>query len=309
MHSPRLRFLICVLGSVAFSTQMFAACGGNGSTFGASSGRLRVVAAEDFWGSIARALGGERVEVSSIITNPSADPHEYEPTSADARTMASSQIAIINGIGYDQWASKLLAADPDSERITLNVGEMLGLGAGENPHQWYSPGSVGRVIDQISAAYQRSEPAHSSYFQRRRMHFERSALRRYHSLIKEIRSRYGGVPVGASESVVSPLAKALGLRLITPPGFLEAIAEGSEPSAAQKSITDRQIAERQIRVWIYNSQNATPDVQRLNEAARASGIPIATVSETLTPEGVSFGTWMSGQLEGLRAALQRAAPR
>ena len=96
------------------------------------------------------------------------------------------------------------------------------------------------------------------------------------------------------------------MKLLTPTGFLDAISEGTDPTPADKATTDSQIADRQIEVWVYNSQNATPDVQRLNDAAKAAGIPIATVTETMTPEGASFQAWQSRELEGLRAALAKA---
>jgi zinc/manganese transport system substrate-binding protein len=290
----------------AFLVALLAGCGGGSSTTG-SSGRLNVVAAEDFWGSIAAQLGGAQVEVTSIVANPAADPHDYEPTSEDARTMAGAQVAIVNGIGYDQWATKLLAANPSSERTVLTVGDLLGLKDGDNPHQWYSPASVQKTIERITADYERADPGHDAYFERRQRRYETVGLARYRRLISEIKARYAGTPVGASESIFEPLAPALGLKLITPKGFLDAIAEGTEPTPADKATTDRQLADRGIAVWVYNSQNATPDVQRLNEAAKAAGIPIATVTETLTPEGASFQAWQVRELEGLRAALARAA--
>jgi zinc/manganese transport system substrate-binding protein len=247
--------------------------------------------------------------VTDIVTNPAADPHDYEPTAEDARTMAGAQMAIVNGIGYDPWASKLLAANPSSGRTVLTVGDLLGLEEGDNPHQWYSPTSVQRVIEQITAEYKRADPGHAPYFDARLHRFETVGLARYHGLISRIRSRYAGTPVGASESVFAALAPSLGLKLLTPTGFLDAIAEGTDPTPADKASADSQIAGRKIEVWVYNSQNATPDVQRLNDAARAAGIPIATVTETTTPEGANFQAWQSHQLEGLAAALARAAGR
>ncbi len=296
--------ILAALFSVALVVTI-AGCGGSGSASG--SGKLNVVAAEDFWGSIAAQLGGDRVEVTDIITNPAADPHDYEPSAEDARTMAGSQLAIVNGIGYDQWATQLLDANPNSGRAVLTVGELLGLKDGDNPHQWYSPSSVQKVSDQIVSAYKQADPDHAAYFDAQRRRFESAGLASYRRLISEIRGRYGGTPVGASESIFEPLAPALGLKLITPRGFMDGIAEGTEPTPADKATADSQIADHQIKVWIYNSQNATPDVQRLNDAARAAGIPIATVTETLTPEGASFQAWMTRELEGLRAALAEAS--
>jgi zinc/manganese transport system substrate-binding protein len=307
MPASRLRALAHVLVPLLAVAALLAGCGSSGTASSAASGKLQVVAAEDFWGSIAAQLGGDRVEVTSIITNPAADPHDYEPSSEDARTMASAQMAIVNGIGYDEWAAKLLAANPESSRVELTVGDLLGLEDGDNPHQWYSPASVHRVIARITADYKRADPGNASYFDRRRRTFETKGLAEYDNLIEQIKASYAGTPVGASESIFEPLAPALGLDLITPRGFMDAIAEGAEPTPADKATADRQIAARQLHVWVYNSQNATPDVQRLSDAAKVAGVPVATVTETLTPEGASFQDWMSRQLRGLRAALARAA--
>lgn len=289
-----------------FAAALLAGCGRSSSGSAGSTGKLDVVAVEDFWGSIAQQLGGNRVEVTSIVTNPAADPHDYEPSAEDARTMAGARLAIVNGIGYDQWATKLLDANPNSDRTVLTVGDLLGLKDGDNPHQWYSLASVQKVIGQIAADYKQADPGHAAYFDARRRRFESSGLASYRRLISQIRARYAGTPVGASESIFEPLAPALGLKLITPRGFIDGIAGGTEPTPADRATADRQIADGQIDVWVYNSQNATPDVQRLNDAARAAGIPIAAVTETLTPEGASFQAWMTRELEGLAAALAKA---
>lgn len=279
---------------------------------GAGAGRLRVVAAENFWGSIARQLGGERVAVSSIIVNPDTDPHSYEPTAADARTLAGARLAIVNGIGYDDWAPKLLAASPaegGAGRVVLNVGQALGLQAGDNPHQWYSPASVKRVVGEIVADYDRLDPAHAAYYAERARAFQTDALARYDQLRAQIRARYAGTPVGYSESIFRPLGEDLGLRLMTPYSFAKAIAEGGEVSAQDKRTVDRQAERREIAVWVFNSQNVTPDVQRVNEIARAHGVPIATVTETLAPAGDTFEQWQAAQLEGLKRALEAGTGR
>jgi zinc/manganese transport system substrate-binding protein len=306
MPRPSTRAFPVLLFLAVMAAAPLTGCGASSSSTAGPSGKLNVVAAEDFWGSIAEQLGGDRVEVTNVITNPAADPHDYEPSAEDARTMAEAQMAIVNGIGYDPWASKLLAANPSSGRTVLTVGDLLGLKEGDNPHQWYSPASVQSVIEQITADYKQADPGHASYFDAQRRRFEMDGLVRYHSLISQIRRRYAGTPVGASESIFAALAPSLGLKLVTPTGFLDAISEGTDPTPADKAMTDGQIADRQVEVWVYNSQNATPDVQRLNDAAKAAGIPIATVTETMTPEGASFEAWQSRELEGLLAALAKA---
>ena len=278
-------------------------CGGAGST-AATGGKVNVVAAEDFWGSIAEQVGGDRVVVTDIITNPAADPHDYEPTADDGRALASAQVSIVNGIGYDEWASKLLAANEDDSRVEVDVGSALGLKSGDNPHQWYSPESVEAVTAAIVKAYEEADPGHDSYYKAQAKKFDTQGLTRYHQLIAAIKNEFVGTKVGASESIFEPLAPALGLDLITPAGFMDGIAEGTEPSPSDKATADHQLTDRAISLWVYNSQNATPDVKRLNEAAEENGIPIATVTETLTPEGASFETWMVRELEGIQRALR-----
>jgi zinc/manganese transport system substrate-binding protein len=271
--------------------------------------RLQVVAAENFWGSIASELGGSKVQVSSVIVNPSTDPHSYEPTAADAIAFARSQVAIVNGLGYDTWASKLIDANPSERRTVLDVGALLGLQQGDNPHQWYSPSSVQRVIGQTVADYKRLDPGDATYFEQRRDAFETQGLAQYSRLIGQIRARYGGVAVGYSESIFQPLGEALDLRLLTPYSFAKAISEGTDVSAADKQAVDAQVQQRRIKVWVYNSQNVTPDVERVNELARSAHVAIATVTETLSPASASFERWQVAQLRVLARALQRATSR
>ena len=274
----------------------------------ATDGKLRVVAAENFWGSIAAQLGGSKISVQSIIVNPATDPHSYEPTASDARTMAAATVAIVNGIGYDTWASRLIAANASGQTV-LDVGNLLHLKAGDNPHQWYSPSSVQSVIHAITAAYERLEPSNRTYFAAQERHFETVSLAPYNRLRAEIRRRFAGVPVGYSESIFQPLGESLGLTLLTPYSFTKAIAEGTEISAHDKQTVDAQASKRLIKVWIYNSQNATPDIQRLNAIARSRHIPIATVTETLDPAGASFEQWQVAELRGLIRALHQATGR
>ncbi len=290
---------------------LLTACGGGsvGSAGGALSGKLQVVAAENFWGSIASQLGGSKVAVQSVIVNPSTDPHSYEPTASDGVVLAKSQMAIVNGIGYDAWASKLLAANPSSSRKVLDVGDLLGLVEGDNPHQWYSPSSVRRVIDQIVADYKQLDLKDSAYFDQQRTKFETQGLAEYNKMIATIRARYAGVPVGYSESIFQPLGAALGLKLLTPYSFATAIAEGTDVRAADKQTVDTQAQNRLIRVWVYNSQNATPDVQRVNQLARAAHIPITTITETLSPASATFEQWQVAELQNLQQALHQATGR
>lgn len=269
----------------------------------ASTVHLHVAAAESMWGSIAAQLGGDRVQVTSIISSPAADPHDYEPTPADARALAGAQLVILNGAGYDPWAPQLDAANPVKSRVVLDVGKLAGVKAGDNPHLWYSPSDIRRVVGAIAADYARLDPKDAGYFRARRRWFETTALAQYTNAIATIRRRFGGTRVGASESIFAPLAQALGLRLVTPDSFLNAISEGAEPTASDITAIARQIAKKSIRVWVLNTQNDTPDVARLTAAARRRGIRVVPVTETLTPATATFEEWQVRQLRALLLAL------
>jgi zinc/manganese transport system substrate-binding protein len=286
------------------------AVGGSGcGTAAGQRGGLQVVAAENVWGSLATQIAGDRAQVASVITSPATDPHDYEPTAADARAFAGAKLVIVDGIGYDPWARKLLDANPVDGRIVLDVGRLVGIAPGGNPHRWYSPADVRRVIRELARDYSKLDPSHAAYFRRQRARLETHGLAAYDRLIATISRRYRGVPVGASESIFEPLAQALQLDLVTPPSFLKAISEGTEPTAADETAIGRQIAQRQIAAWVYNSQNATPDVRRITEAARKRGIPVTTVTETPSPDSASFQAWQVRQLRALAAALEQATKR
>ena len=288
-------------------TVVTAGCAANGNVAArGTGGRVQVVAAENFWGSIVRQLAGPAADVTSIISNPETDPHDYEPTPDDARKIASAQLVIENGIGYDPWAQQLLAVDGDSGRKVLNVGHLLGIADGGNPHQWYSQASGERFVVQVTRDLEELDPAHLSEYEQRKRTFRVHALSGYTALIARIRREFAGTAIGASESIVAPLAETLDLRLITPPKFLDAIAEGNEPTASDKATVDAEIRDHTINVFVFNSQNSTPDVQRLVDAARRERIPVATVTETLTPAGATFQSWQTRQLAALLAALRRS---
>jgi zinc/manganese transport system substrate-binding protein len=303
-----------VLGGVAvvgLGVALIAGCSTRtaATTPGAAgfSAKLSVVAAENFWGSLALQLGGDRVQEASIITNPDTDPHSYEATPGDAKLVARAQLFIQNGIGYDtSWAPGLVSANPASGRQVLTVGEVVGLKDGENPHQWYSHDSVYKVIDAIVNEYTKLDPADAAYFDAQKQTFENTTLAPYNQLESDIKAKYAGTPIGASESIVSPLADTLGLKMMTPYSFLKDISEGNDPSVADKSAIDAQIKGRQIKVYVYNSQNSTPDITAQVNEAKAAGIPVTTVTETLAPASATFQGWMVSELQGLKSALAQA---
>jgi zinc/manganese transport system substrate-binding protein len=295
-RSGRRPAVLVVLVALAAS-----ACGLSGST--AESGKVEVVVAESFWASIAAQVGGDQVHVTSLISSPDTDPHDYEPTPRDAQLLARARYVIYNGGGYDAWAPKLVAANPVPDRRVLDIGSLLGVPAGGNPHVWYSPDYVEQVIGRVSADLGVLDSADKNYFEKQAARYRTDALAEYHNLVAAIRQKYAGTPVGASESIFVYMAQATGLSLITPAEYMRAISEGSEPTVADKAKVLSQIANRQVRVFVFNTQNSTPDVQAAVDRAQAAGVPIVEITETPDPASLSFQDWQSRQLKALLAAL------
>jgi zinc/manganese transport system substrate-binding protein len=301
----RLVGWVSALALIAFLLPL-AACG---TTAGASDGKIKVIAAENFWGSIAAQLGGEQAQITTIINSPDADPHDYEARPEDARAFADAQYIIVNGAGYDAWAQKLSDANPARGRKELDIANLVGKLEGDNEHFWYGPEYVFKVADQLTADFKALDAANAAYFDQQNATFKNEALKEYKSLIADIKAKYAGAPVGVTEPVFGYMADALGLTILTPASFIKAIDEGQEPSANDKATYDEQIAKKEIRVFLYNSQNTTPDVDALRSKAEAAGIQVVTVTETLTPAGATFQAWQVAQLRTLQQALAAATPR
>jgi zinc/manganese transport system substrate-binding protein len=305
----RLRKSSLILSCGLLFMLLLNACGstGNAATTNTGSSKvLRVVAGENFWGSIATQLGGVHANVTSIVTDPNADPHEYESNTADARLFAQANYVILNGVGYDTWAQTLLDANPVSGRKVFTAGDLVGKKEGDNPHLWYNPTYVEDVANQITKDYQSLDPADAAYFTQQRSAFE-NALSEYHQRINEIKSKFAGQKVGATESIFVYMANALGLDLITPPAFMDAVAEGNDPPAASVVTFEQQVRSKQITVLVYNVQTVTDVTNTIKQLAAQQNIPIVGVSETIQPADASFQEWQTAQLLVLQNALNANA--
>lgn len=319
-HHLRLS-LILGLGSLmaGLVATLFAACGSSGnnassstgtrslsSTAGVSTKTLQVVAGENFWGSIAAQLGGTHVNVQSVVSDPNADPHEYESSSDDARAFADADYVILNGAGYDAWGDKLLSASPRASRKSFIVADLLGKKDGDNPHFWYSPDDVERVIQQISADYKGLDPADAAYFDAQKTRYE-TALAPYRARIASIKEQFAAKPVSSTESIFAYLADALGLNLISPSDFMQAVSEGNDPPAASVAAFQDQLQNKQAVLLIYNLQTATAVTTNIKHIAEGLDIPVVGVTETIQPPDATFQDWMNAQLIAIQNGLNANA--
>jgi zinc/manganese transport system substrate-binding protein len=265
-----------------------------------------VVAAENFWGSIVSQLGGSHVRVLSIVTDPNTDPHDYESSAAAARAVAEAGYVIQNGVGYDDWMSKLLGASPNPARRVFDIGAYLGKRPGDNPHLWYNPDYVTAAENHIEADLKALEPRYKAYFTARRRATD-AAFAQIRAELAQIKRTDAGQPVASTESIFVYLARYLGLKLISPPAFMSAVSEGNDPPAASVAEFTRQLSAHQADVLVYNKQTATALTTSMRELALQHHVPVIGVTETIQPPGTSFERWFSAELAALSGALNRGA--
>jgi zinc/manganese transport system substrate-binding protein len=268
--------------------------------------KIRVVAGENFWGSLVSQLGGAHIQVQSIVSDPNADPHEYESNAKDAQAIADAGLVIVNGAGYDDWALKLIAASKSQNRMVLNVAELLGKKVGDNPHFWYSPYYVNRTVKAMYSDLLAIDPEGAAYYAQQYTALNAS-LGVYDTRISTIRALFAGTKVASTESIFEYLANATGLDLVSPPAFMKAVAEGNDPPAQSVVQFQNLIQSGSVKVLVYNAQTVTPLTENIKAMAAAKGIPVVAVTETIQPTDVTFQDWMNAELIFLQNALNAQA--
>ncbi len=266
----------------------------------AGSAPVPIVAAENFYGDLARQIGGADVKVTSILSNPDQDPHLFEADPSTARALKTARIVIANGIDYDPWMEKLLKADAGQGRTEIVVADLLGKKAGDNPHLWYDPATMAVLAKALAADLSEAEPGRKAAFAKAAATFDAS-LEPLDAKITAMKARYAGVPVTASEPVFGYMAEALGLAMRNK-GFQLAVMNNTEPSATDVAAFEDDLTGHRVKVMIYNSQADDQAVKRLVEIAKASKVPVLGVTET-EPAGKTYQEWMLGQLDALEHAL------
>jgi zinc/manganese transport system substrate-binding protein len=271
----------------------------------ATGARLKVLAAENFYGDIASQLGGDHVQVTSIMSDPNVDPHEYEADPKDAMGVAQANLVIQNGADYDNWMPRLLSASPNASRVVLtgaSIGHDL---LKDNPHVWYSLKDVRAIAAQIVKSYEALAPADQADFEKNRAAFDAS-LDPIEKKMESVRHEFAGTPVALTETIFLYQTDQMKLNVLTPTEFQEAIAQGNDPPAKSIAIANTQVSGHQVKVLIENIQTVTPITMHLQQEAKDAGIPVVGVSETMPP-GEHYQIWMLKQLQTLESALKGVA--
>jgi zinc/manganese transport system substrate-binding protein len=261
---------------------------------------ITVVAAENFYGDIARQIGGAQVAVTNILTNPDQDPHEFEASPSTARAFADAAVVIVNGAGYDGWAEKLLSASPAASRTVIVVAALVHKTAGDNPHLWYDPTVMPALAETLRGLFVKLDPVHQADYVQRLAIF-RQSIKPLDERIGEMRTKYSGEPVTATEPVFGYMAAALGLDMRNT-GFQLAVMNDTEPNAGAIAAFEKDLRARAVKVLFYNSQTSQALTRRMQKIATQAGVPVVGVTET-EPRGKDYQEWMLSQLNELDRAL------
>lgn len=279
-------FGVCLL---AF---LLAGCGKNETTKSGAA-KTSIVAAENFYGGVAQEIAGNSADVTSIMSNPNQDPHEFTTDAATARAVANADIVIYNGIGYDDWMDKLLGAQGKPGRIVIRVADLIGAKSGDNPHVWYDPRTMTALAANLAVILK--QPDNLAAFQK-----EMDAV---NSKIAEIKSARSGTVVTATEPVFGYMAGALGFKMQNYE-FQLAVMNDTEISFQQAADFEKSLHDKSMKILFYNSQVTDPVTQRVQESAKKIGVAVIGVTETQPPGAKNYADWMLAELNRVETALE-----
>lgn len=299
LRVPRLALLFALIGT----TTAAVSCSSSPST---ATSSIKVVAAENFYGDLVKQIGGAHVEVTSVLSNPDADPHLFQPGTATGQSVAVADLVIMNGVGYDDWMKRLLDAAPNDNRKVLVVADVVHAGGDDpNPHLWYDPLAMPAVVEAIASALEDADHTNAAAYRSRARRTVKS-IDTIIGAVKDLRASFAGKPVAYTERVPGLLLIDAGIRVLTPPGFYRAVEDGTDPAPADVQRMQQLLTGHQIDALLYNSQATSPITEQLQSIAEEERIPIVPVTETL-PHGQTFESWQLKQIAALRAALEQSA--
>ena len=255
--------------------------------------KANIVAAENFYGGLAGQIAGDSADITSILSNPNQDPHEFTTDAATALAVANADIVIYNGIGYDDWMDKLLGAQGKSGRVVIRVADLIGATNGDNPHIWYDPRTMPALAARLAGILK--QPDNLAAFDK-----EMAAVT---NKIAEIKSAYSGTVVTATEPVFGYMADALGFKMENY-GFQLAVMNDTEISFQQASDFEKSLHDKSMKILFYNSQVTDPVTQRMQESAKKLGVAVVGVTETQPPGAKDYADWMLAELNQIETVLQ-----
>jgi zinc/manganese transport system substrate-binding protein len=274
------------------------------SSAGASStATITAVGAENEYASVISQVGGKYVQASSIMSNPNTDPHTFEASASVAREVTNAKLIVQNGVGYDDWATTIENAAPDSSRKVINVQQLLGLpDSTPNPHLWYNPTTMPKVANAIAADLGQIDPAHASYYKANAATFIAS-LSPWTQAIAAFKAAHPNTPVATTEPVADYMLQAAGADNLTPFTFQADIMNGTDPSPQNTALQNSLFTQHKVKVFLYNQQVTDSLTESFIKLAQENGIPVVGVYETMPTPGYTYQTWMEAEVNALNKAV------
>ncbi|MFC8359382.1 metal ABC transporter solute-binding protein, Zn/Mn family [Streptomyces griseorubiginosus] len=309
--SPSRRFALLVGASVALlagcGSSSDSGSGGSASAAPAASSRVAVVASTNVYGDIVSRIGGDKVAVTSVISDPDQDPHSYEASTQNQLALSKAKVVVENGGGYDDFVDRMLKSGGNSSAEVINAVKVSGRTAPEggelNEHVWYDFPTVAKIADRISAALGKADPANAPLYTRNAEAFK-ARLAPLEAKEAQIKKEHAGEGIAITEPVPLYMTAASGLVDRTPAAFSEAVEEGTDvsPKVLQEALA--LFSGKKVKALVYNEQTSGPQTEKSEQAARAAGIPVVPVTETL-PSGKDYLGWMTSNIDALANALAK----
>ncbi len=260
---------------------------------------IRIVAAENFYGDLARQIGGSHVTVTSILSNPDDDPHLFETSPSTAKNIADAQIVVYNGADYDPWMVKLLSAG-HAKPTSVVAADLVGAKPGDNPHLWYDPKTFPAVAKAMADDLKTLDPSHAADYAKNLDAFDASFAKAIAD-VDPIKADHKGLVVTATEPVFGDMARALGFKMLNEP-FQIAVMNDAEPSPSQVIAFEKSLTDGEAKILFYNKQVTDKTTTRLLDIAKAHKVIVVGVTETM-PKGLTIQSWFAGQLGEIKRDL------
>lgn len=291
--------------SVALLAIFAVACGSNGAAKQSSSNgsKIQVVASLDFYGEVAKAVGGNKVSVQSIINNPAVDPHDYEPTTKVGKSVASADLVVASGIGYDGWMDKVVKSADKSKNYLRVAYDLMNKKEGDNEHIWYDPRTMPKLANTLADKFAKKDPADKATFKANAKKYIAS-LDDLNTLINKLKSKVNGQLVDVSEPVFGYALDYLGYK-VNDDHFSKSTEDGTDYSAKDIHGIETDIKEKKIAFFVNNIQASSKTVNQLVKLAEQNNVPVLKVTETL-PKGKNYRTWMTSQYQQLEKIQDQA---
>lgn len=272
----------------------------------AAASAIPVVASTNVYGDIVEQIGGAKVSVTSIISDPDQDPHSYEANTQNQLALSKAKVVIENGGGYDDFVDRMLKSSGSSAEVINAVkvsGKTAPKGGELNEHVWYDFPTVAKIADTIATALGKADPDEAAVFTRNAETFK-AKLTPLETKEAQIKKEHGGEAIAITEPVPLYMTTASGLVNKTPEEFSEAIEEGDDVSPKVLQETLSLFSGKQVEALVYNAQTSGPQTEKSEAAAKAAGIPVVPVTETL-PAGKDYLGWMTANVDALASALAK----